>query len=301
MKLAPIVLFSYKRLDTLILTIEALQKNYLAVDSDLIIFSDAAKDEQDHQVVEKVRTYLKTISGFQSVKIYEAEINKGLANSIIYGVSQVVKKYGKVIVVEDDLLTTPNFLNYMNSALDNYILEKNVFSICGFSFDLDSNENENKAYFLNRPWPWTWATWENRWIDIDWSVTDYETLKNDKKRRKQFSTLGSDVNAMLDKQMNGTIDSWAIRWTYHQFKTSKLSLFPINSLVLNAGFDKYATHTKGSSKRYIPKLDDGTKREFKFPLEAQLNTKYQKRFIRKMGYISRIKSKLETLFLKKKN
>jgi hypothetical protein len=297
-ELTPIALFTYKRLETLKLTIQALQKNNLAIFSDLIIFSDAAKHFKDSKAVEDVRDYLKTIEGFNSIKIYESKENKGLANSIINGVSQVLETHDSVIVLEDDLITTSNFLDYMNSALIEYNDQKNVFSICGYSFDLGSKKNQNEAYFLNRPWPWSWATWKDRWIEIDWDMKDYETFKIDKKRRDQFSSLGSDVNAMLDKQMNGQLDSWAIRWTFHQFKTSKISLFPAHSMVFNAGFDEFATHTTGSPKRYVPKLNQGTIREFHFPMKAQLDINYQKRFKRKMGYLSRIKSKLETIFLK---
>lgn len=295
---APIVLFTYKRLNTLRLTIDALRNNYYAKDSDLIIFSDAAKYENDSKSIIEVRKYLKTIHGFKSIEIYEANENKGLANSVIDGVSKVFENNESIIVLEDDLVTTPNFLTFMNQAIEEFKYEKKVFSICGYSFDLAVVGYPIDSYFLNRSWPWGWASWKDRWQEIDWSIQDYDSFKIDKKRRKQFSALGSDVNTMLDKQMNGQIDSWAIRWTFHQFKTSKISLFPVKSLISNAGFDQYATHTTGSQNRYIPKLDDGKKTNFLFPNDRTINPQYQKKFNKKMGIISRIKSKIESLLQK---
>jgi hypothetical protein len=297
--LAPIVIFTYKRLNTLQSTIDALRKNYYAKDSDLIIFSDAAKDEKDSNSIIEVRKYLKTIQGFNSIEIYEAYENKGLANSVIDGISKVFENNESIIVLEDDLITTPNFLAFMNQAIKEFKNEKKVFSICGYSFDFAVEGYSIDSFFLNRSWPWGWASWKDRWEEIDWSMHDYDSFKVDKKSRKQFSALGSDVNAMLDKQMNGQIDSWAIRWTYHQFKTNKISLFPVKSLVYNAGFDQYATHTTGSQKRYIPKLDDGKKTNFHFPVELYINSQFQKKFNKKMGIIARIKSKIESLLQKK--
>jgi hypothetical protein len=297
-ELAPIVLFTYKRLETLKHTIKALQNNYLSKQSDIIIFSDGAKNIKDNQAVKDVREYIKSIEGFNSIKIYETEENKGLANSIISGVTKVFESYDSVIVLEDDLITTPNFLNFMNQTLEEYKNEKRVFSICGYSFDLDVSNYQMDSYFLNRCWPWSWATWKNRWSEIDWQVKDYIQFSNDKSAKKKFRKCGSDVNAMLSKQINGKLDSWAIRWTYHQFKTNSLSLFPVKSKIKNEGFDEFATHTKGSSRRYESKLDNSESNKFKNPTKIEVSLKHQQKFLKKMGYISRIKSKIETYILK---
>lgn len=294
--LAPILLFTYKRLDALRNTVEALKNNKLASESDLYIFSDGAKHKKDQEIINEIRAFLKTITGFKSVNITEASANKGLANSIIGGVSKVMERFDKVIVLEDDLLTTPNFLTYMNGALSAYRLEKRVFSISGYSFDLRSKEqNPNHMYFLNRGWSWGWATWRDRWEAVDWDVASYESFSKNKKERKAFAKGGSDLNAMLDKQMSGKLDSWAIRWFYHQFKNNGLTLYPLGSKIYNNGFDADATHTSGSEKRYIPYLDKEHSMEFDFPKQVVVSSDYLKKFQSKMGILARIRSKIETL------
>lgn len=299
MKTAPILLFTYIRLDTLIETVKALKENILAKDSDLYIFSDGPKKEADVQKVNKIRTYLNSIEGFKNVFISESTLNKGLASSIISGVSEVMSFSDSVIVLEDDLITTPNFLTYMNSALHKYEETSKVFSISGYSFDLGAqSKSQEESYFLNRGWSWGWATWKDRWIAIDWNVSDYNTLKNSKNRRRKFAQLGSDVNTMLKRQMEGSLDSWAIRWFYHQFKIDGITLYPLYSKVYNDGWDAHATHTSGSNKRYLPLLDTNHSLNIQFPEINEVKKKYQNRFLRKMGIKARIFSKLETMFLK---
>lgn len=296
-KLAPILLFTYKRLDILKEIIHSLQQNYLAVDSELLIFSDAARTEYDVFTIKAVREYLKTVDGFKRVTIYEAKVNKGLAKSIIDGVSHAMKLHDKVIVLEDDLRTTPNFLNYMNTCLNKYESNNNVFSISGYSFNLGTDyKSVADVYFLNRGWSWGWATWRDRWNKVDWLVNDYTTFILDKHAQKSFAKGGSDLNGMLKKQMNGQLDSWAIRWFYWQFKVSGLTLYPLYSKVHNIGFDNNATHTTGSSNRYEPIIDLENKQFFSFPETIEISPFYQKHFQRKMGIRARICSRIESLF-----
>jgi len=300
MKNAPILIFTYKRLEPLKLTIEALQSNALSAESNLYIFSDGPKDETDKNQIQNVRAYLNTISDFKSVTIKESSVNKGLANSIIDGVSEVLKFADNVIVLEDDLLTTPNFLSYMNSALQVYNDAKGVFSISGYSFNLGDDIREtNDAYFLKRGWSWGWATWRDRWLDVDWNVSDYKEFSKNAAQKKAFAEGGSDLNSMLKKQMNGQLDSWAIRWFYHQYKIKGLTLYPVKSKVYNNGFDAMATHTNGAGRRYRPLLDKEHRLTFKFPDQVNINDLYNKRFIKKMGLLSRIMSRLESFFKKK--
>ena len=200
--LAPVVLFCYNRLDTLSQTVDALKKNFLARDSELYIFSEAAKNNSDIIEVDKVRAYVKTIAGFKLVTVYEATENKGLANSIIYGVSKIFKEHNELIVLEDDLVTSPNFLNYMNDSLTRFKENQSVFSISGYSFNLRTNF-QSEFYFLNRGWSWGWATWKNRWEKTDWNVSDYESFSFDRESQRQFAKGGSDLNQMLKKQMKG--------------------------------------------------------------------------------------------------
>ncbi len=242
---------------------------------------------------------MKTVDGFKNVYVIESPENKGLAKSIISGTSQVMETYDRVIVLEDDLKTTKNFLAYMNTSLDEYFNHKNVFSVSGFSFDLGTQKDERyDSYFLNRGWSWGWATWKDRWEKVDWEVKDYQDFKNNTKARKRFSLGGSDLNGMLDSQMSNKLDSWAIRWFYSQFKLEGLTLYPIHSKVYNCGFDNDATHTTGSDKRYRPNLDILASNAFKLPPATGISEFYQNRFQNKMGVYSRIRSKFETLFKK---
>jgi hypothetical protein len=296
-RLAPIVLFTYKRLDTLKQTISALQENDFATSSELFIFSDAAKIERDVELIQAVRSYLKTVSGFKRTTIFEAETNKGLANSIISGVSQIIAEYEKVIVLEDDLKTTPNFLAFMNSCLNHFEKEQAVFSISGYAFDFGPlKDYEHDIYFLNRGWSWGWATWKDRWESVDWAAKAYTSFQKDKQAKRAFSQGGSDLNSMLRKQMEGKLDSWAIRWFFHQYQVNGLTVYPVSSKVSNHGFDENATHTKTASKRYVPVIDKSCKTKFAFPEKTEVTSAYQRKFQRRMGISARIKSKLEGFF-----
>lgn len=297
MEIAPILLFSYKRVTPLQETVKALQNNFLAGDSELYIFSDGPKNEQEVESVNQIRAYLKTITGFKKVVINESEENKGLSNSIIDGVSSIINITGRVIVLEDDLLTTPNFLNYMNAGLNQYKHDKQIFSICGYSFDLgvDPNDKHTDAYFINRGWPWGWASWADRWNQVDWEMKEYQDFKKDRALQREFAKCGSDANKMLENHMNNGLDAWDICWVFNQFKLKGLSLYPKYSKVYNNGFDEFATHTKGSFNRYIPVLDTMHNRSFNFPKTITIHPFYQRRFRNKLGYIARIKSKIETL------
>jgi GT2 family glycosyltransferase len=186
MKLAPIVLFVYNRLEHTKKTVKALKKNELAKDSVLYIYSDGAKNEENILKVKEIRNYIKTITGFKDIIIKESKNNKGLANSIINGVTEVIDKHGKVIVLEDDLVTSPVFLNYMNHLLEKYENEKKLYSITGYNHPKKIMKIPKKynydIYFNPRAASWSWATWKDRWDNVDWDIKDFdEFLKNQKK------------------------------------------------------------------------------------------------------------------------
>ncbi len=164
MNLSPIALFVYNRLEETQKTIEYLTKNELAEKSKLFIFSDGFKDEKDKLKVNEVRNYLRTIRGFEEIKIIEKEKNYGLANSIIKGVTGVVNEYGKVIVLEDDLLTSPYFLKFMNDALYLYERENRVGAICGYVYSM--KEQLPETFFLRFFNSWGWATWKKKMENI---------------------------------------------------------------------------------------------------------------------------------------
>jgi len=246
MSLAPIVLFVYNRPWHTQQTVEALQKNKLAQESELFIYCDAAKNEVVKTEVDKVRAYVKSINGFRKISIIERDKNWGLANSIIDGVTEIVNEYGKIIVLEDDLVTSPNFLNFMNDALDAYQNEENIYSITGFSFSSEfmrfPKDFVDDVYLNIRPMSWSWATWKNEWEGIDWEVLDFSSFIASSKKTSQFNQGGTDLTNMLKMQMKGQLDSWYIRWTYNAFKKGKFTIYPRVSLVNNIGHDNTGVH-----------------------------------------------------------
>jgi len=243
--LAPIVLFTYRRIPNK--SIESLLINNLSKECELIIYSDGYKSNVDKSDVLEVRKYLKTIDGFKSVTIVESEKNKGLAKSIISGVTEIINKYEKVIVLEDDLIVSTDFLEYMNTALNFYENDQNIWSISGYGPKLPCLENyKNDLYLSPRGSSWGWATWKDRWSSVDWEVEDFDKLKHDKQMRKEFELGGDDMYKMLELQMLGKIDSWAIRWCFSQFIQNKYSVYPVKSKIINDGFnDAKGTHNSG--------------------------------------------------------
>lgn len=256
MHLAPIILFTYNRLEHTKKTIESLSKNALAKESELYIYSDAAKTETDLEKVKAVREYIYTIYGFKKINIIEAKKNKGLANSVIDGVTEIINKYKKVIVLEDDLVTSKYFLEYMNESLNLYEKREDIWSIAGYSPNIDiPKEYKYDIYLTYRGCSWGWATWKDRWDGIDWNIRDYSEFKKNKKLITEFDISGSDMSPMLDDQMNGRINSWAIRWCYNQYKQKKLTVYPVKSLVRNIGNDLSGTHTSITNKYDCELLD----------------------------------------------
>ena len=240
--LAPICLFTYNRLAETELTVKALKNNYLAEYSDLIIFSDSAKSEAQIQSVLEIRQFIRKITGFKTVKIIESKVNKGLANSIISGVNQIIKEYGKIIVLEDDLETHPNFLNFMNNSLEFYSNDKNIQSINGFSPHI--KKSDKSVYFQQRPFPWGWATWNNRWSPniFDKKELIEITLTNPKCLNLFKNKCGDDADQMFLNSLNGKNDSWYIRWAFNHFMTNRYSVYPNKSLVNNIGYNENGTH-----------------------------------------------------------
>ena len=227
-------------------TIEHLKNNVLARDSDLIIFSDGSKTDKDENEVQELRNYLRSIKGFNSCTVIEREENYGLAKNIIEGVTEVINRSGKVIVLEDDLATSKNFLCYMNESLEHYRHRRDVFSISGYTSDLPSlRKYDDDTYLSYRPSSWGWATWRHQWDDIDWSVSDFKEFINNKEEVKKFNRGGMDMARMLNDHMKGKNDSWAIRWSYEMYKREQYSIHPQVSKIQNIGFGEGATHCTG--------------------------------------------------------
>ncbi|WP_050463146.1 glycosyltransferase [Herbaspirillum autotrophicum] len=241
MGLAPIALFVYNRPEHTRKTIAALKKNVLADASDLIIFSDAPKTPQSDSSVQEVRAILESIEGFKSVKIIKRDKNWGLSKSIIDGVSRVCSDYGKVIALEDDLVTSPYFLKFMNDGLDYYETETRVISVHGYIYPV--SENLPATFFLRGADCWGWATWKRGW---DFFESDSKALYKALHAGGEIKTFdfggNYDYAHMLKQQIEGKVNSWAIRWYASAFLANKLTLYPGVSLVQNIGNDNSGTH-----------------------------------------------------------
>ena len=263
--LAPIALFVYNRPEHTRRTLNYLQKNLLADESRLFIFSDGAKTDADQAKVEEVRQIIKEVSGFKSVKIISSKTNLGLANSIIKGVTQLVNEYGKVIVFEDDLLSSQYTLQYFNEALTKYANEDKVMHIGAYMFEL-GDKKLPETFFSRIATSWGWATWARAWKDFE---PDIDTLLKqfDKPKINRFSIDGT-MNFW--KQMlefkTGKNNSWAIRWYASIFLKGGLSLNPSHSLVHNIGHDGTGVHSNIENTYQVKITKKAVK---KFPTEIK--------------------------------
>ncbi|RYG18292.1 MAG: glycosyltransferase [Chitinophagaceae bacterium] len=240
--LAPIALFVYNRPQHTERTIKFLQQNELAAESRLYIFSDGAKTQQDEEKVAEVRAIINNADGFKSIKVIERKENAGLANSVIAGVTQLINDYGKVIVFEDDLVTSPHTLTYFNEGLNRYQNEEKVMHIGAYMYPLKA-ENLPQSFFYRAATSWGWATWGRAWKHFEPNI---DTLLNqfDSKKRSAFA-IDNTMNFWKQMQefKNGKNNSWAIRWYASIFLKGGLTLNPSQSLVNNIGHDGTGVHS----------------------------------------------------------
>ncbi|MBQ3655730.1 MAG: glycosyltransferase family 2 protein [Bacteroidales bacterium] len=274
--MTPVIIFAYNRKSHLEKLIKSLLLNAEASETDLIIFCDGQKIGTKDPKVEEVKNFINTIIGFKSVKKVFRDKNIGLANNIISGLDEVFSAFDRAIVLEDDLITTPGFLNYMNKALD-YYADKNVFSVAGYTPRIQLPENYNfTTYPIMRNCSWGWATWKDRWQKVDFKVSDFSTFIADKKQRKKFNEAGSDLWAMLLKQQLGEINSWSIRFCYSGFKAKMPTMYPTKSFVINNGADGSGTHV-GQTSKYDTEISF-EKEDFNFCPSTEVDKKILKNF-----------------------
>ena len=258
--LAPIALFVYNRPEHTRRTLNYLQKNLLADESRLFIFSDAPKTTDDKAKVEQVRHLIKEVSGFKSVKIILRKENLGLANSIISGVTQLVNEYGKIIVFEDDLLSSPHTLQYFNEALTRYAAEEKVMHVGAYMYDL-ADKKLPQTFFFRAATSWGWATWARAWKDFE---EDVDVLLNqfDKQKTDRFSINGTmNFWKQLVGFKAGKNDSWAIRWYASIFLKGGLTLNPSTSLIQNIGNDGSGVHSN-KEDMYQVRISKATVKHF---------------------------------------
>lgn len=282
---APIILFVYNRKNHAEQVLTALEKNRLAEESVLYIFSDAPANEFEYQNVADVRYYLDTFvenNKFKAVNIIKAEKNQGLEKSIISGVTKIINEYGKVIVLEDDIVTSEDFLMFMNQALECYRDDANIWSVSGYTINNKRIAKYDKDVFVGeRASCWGWASWKDRWDKIDWEVKDYNIFRKNKRMRKAFNKGGADMSNLLDLQQRGEVNSWAIRWCYQQFKEGMVTVFPKLSKVNNIGVDGSGTNC-GNHKISAQILG----KESNWNFEYNLNDRICFKQFRKMYFLS---------------
>lgn len=239
---APIALFVYNRPEHTRRTLKFLKQNLLADESRLFIYSDAAKDAAQQLNVDEVRGIIRSVDGFKTVEIIERKSNFGLANSIIDGVSKLVNEYGKVIVFEDDLISSAFTLQYFNDALNRFQKEEKVMHIGAYMYPL-KNENLPQTFFYRAATSWGWATWKRAWDHFE---PDIDTIieKFDREKRNQFSIEGTmNFWKQLQEFKKGKNNSWAIRWYASIFLKGGLTLNPSQSLINNIGHDGTGVHS----------------------------------------------------------
>jgi hypothetical protein len=298
-KYSPIALFVYNRPDHLHITLEALKKNYHADESNLFIFSDGPKSNNDIQAVQNVRSIINHITGFKSIQITEQPKNIGLAASIQSGVEDVLRLFGRVIVIEDDIVTSPAFLSYMNQALNFFQDDQRIWHINGFTHPISIKSFGD--IFFNRVMDcWGWATWSNRW-------QFYE--RNPNKLIKEMSLnqkLAFDLNGtnefwpQVERNAIGEINTWAIFWYATIFLKHGLCVSPAKSYTQNIGFDGSGENCldDGSSNKILASLNINTVVDFRQPVAENIVAvnRIRKFYMLKKNPLHRIISKLKNYF-----
>jgi hypothetical protein len=246
-KLAPVVLFVYSRLEHTKRTIEALKLNKEAVCTELYIFCDAPNPRAtEEQITEIYATheYLRTIKeGFGNINLELSEVHRGAGKAIIRGISIVLAKHGRCIILENDMEVEPLFLEYMNKGLEAYKNDKRIYGIASTSYKFQLPRwYKKKLFLLKRPQSWGWATWLDRWQNVDWDVKDFEKIVASKRMQKLFNTGGNDLYYMLKDQMEGRTDTWDLQWAWHIFKQKGYFAYSRWSFQKNCGFDGSGAH-----------------------------------------------------------
>ncbi|RYG88864.1 MAG: glycosyltransferase family 2 protein [Alphaproteobacteria bacterium] len=259
--LSPVAVFAYRRPGHLLSAMSALSRCPEFSLSPVFVFVDGPRIGEEG-VVRETR---KVAERFQAsnVKIYASDHNIGLANSIIRSVSHLTNEFGRVIVVEDDLVVHPATLRWLNDGLDIYAHDDRVMQVSAYQYRVPEFEERIEGTFQRFATTWGWATWKRAWEKFDPLASGWDAVSTDLRVRRAFDADGNyPFSEMLEKQMRGRIDSWGIRWSWSVFRAGGLTLMPPRTLIRNDGFTDQATHnTLGWAKRFAlaptPKAWDG--------------------------------------------
>ena len=250
---APIVIFGFNRPDAFARLVDSLKRNSGYSDREIYVFVDGHRNKKEKTRVDSVERMARQLTA----NVVRSSHNKGLARSVIEGVTAVIERHGCAIVLEDDLVLMPGFLQYMDEALDFYADDERIFSVCGYGLKIKRPKGYDGDVYLGiRSSSWGWATWKDRWDTVDWEVSDWQQLSESKKMQKAFNAGGSDMYGMLKDFMEGRNNSWAIRFCYAQHRQGRYSLHPFRSLVANEGFGIDATNCRQKYSRFKIELDD---------------------------------------------
>lgn len=251
MKLYPIILFAYNRPWHTEQVLRALKNNQLADQSHLIVFVDGPKitaTTEQRRNIEEVRQVVKKEKWCGSVEYHIAETNIGCRNSIIAGISQVLSIYEAAIVLEDDIVTSPYFLKYMNLTLNYYKERKSVFSVSGHNLPESKlqipDDYAYDVYVSYRLLNWGWGTWADRWFQTNWDKTFIPAFLAKSQQVKAFNRGGDDLSRMLLEEFEGKSDAWDIQFAYTHFVNHAISIVPCHSYIQNIGLDGTGTHVQ---------------------------------------------------------
>jgi hypothetical protein len=260
--------------------IEHLQSCAEFGNSPVYVFADGPKHPRDIPAIQETRSEARRLLGDRAVFL-ERGTNAGVDSSIIEGVTQLCERYGRVVVVEDDLVVSPYFLDFLNSGLRRYENEPRVMQVCGYMFDVPELRESRDAILLPMTSSWGWATWKRAWDLYDPGARGWSERLNDKQQRRRFDLDGNfDYTKMLSRQMRKAVPAWDIRWYYTLFARDGLALHPPRTLVLNEGFDGTGTHARLSLPAHQGQLRSSAILDFPTQVAA---TQYMEQVFKAVG------------------
>jgi len=280
MNLAPILLFVYNRAEHTKQTIEALLKNEFAEDSELFIFADGPKPDASESVLQQiaeVRNYIHTIQGFKKIEIFERKTNAGIDVSEREGVSSVLKKYDRCIVFEDDLITHPFCLRFINECLEKYKSDHRISMVGAYNVNMVVPINYRKDVFLmHRCCSYCWGMWRDRWVGADWTLSGVQDMLSNPLERDRFDRGGHDMSRMLEQQLKEGYLTWDISWDYIMYQKDAYVLRPVKSLVYNIGFDGTGVHCGNmDAKSMIAPFPTSRNYNIKLPAIVKVNSRME--------------------------
>lgn len=252
MTYAPIVMFVYNRADHFNTVYSALKNCIGAKESEIFIFCDGAKNGEGQKKVDEVRRAVRekeNAGDFKEIHITESENNKGLALSVISGVTEVINKYGRVIVLEDDCIASVYFLKFMNECLDKFENNREIGAIAGYAPKIEFPSDYKHDIFTSyRSCSWGWATWKRSWTGVDWELNDKNSIYSLDFVR-HLNSNGSDRFIRLYRQTKGNGGSWSVRFGAHLVKNSMMTVYPRYSYIQNIGCDSSGVHSKSEDEK----------------------------------------------------